>query len=54
VLIFVTCAQTVLELNFNEQLMSLVQANPLSHKLTLTEYKNDKINDDISQTSQIL
>jgi len=33
--------------------MSLVQAKPLSHKLSLMEYKNDKINDNILQTSQI-
>jgi len=34
--------------------MSLVQAKPLSRKLAVVEYKNDKIQDNILQTSQIL
>jgi len=37
----------------NEQLMNLVQAKPLSHKAVM-EYKNDKIKDNILQTSHIL
>jgi len=32
---------------FNEQLISLIQAQPLSHKLSVMEYKNDKIKDNI-------
>jgi len=32
---------------FNEQLVSLVQAKPLSHKLSVMEYKNNKIKDNI-------
>jgi len=34
--------------------MNLVQAKPLSHKLSVMEYKSDKIKDSISQTSHIL
>jgi len=34
--------------------MSLVQAKPLSHKLSVMEYENDKIKDNILQTSHIL
>jgi len=39
---------------FNEQLVSLVQAKPLLHNSPLMEYKNDKITDTISETSNIL
>jgi len=39
---------------FNKQLMGLVQAKPLSRKLSVMEYKNDKIKDNISQTPHIL
>jgi len=39
---------------FNEQLVSLFQAKPLSDKLSVMEYKNDKIKDSNSQTSHIL
>ena len=39
---------------FNEQLTSLVQEKPLSHELSHVEYKNDKTEDNISQTLQIL
>jgi len=31
--------------------MNLVQAKPLSHKLSVMEYKNDKIKDNILHTS---
>jgi len=34
--------------------MNLVQAKPLSHKLSVMEYKNDKIKDNILQTSHTL
>jgi len=34
--------------------MSLLQANPLSHKSLLMEYNNGKMKDNISRTSQIL
>ena len=34
--------------------MSLVQAKPLSHKLSVMECENDKIKDNILQTSHIL
>jgi len=35
-------------------LKSLVQAKPLSRKLSVMEYKNDKMDDNIPQISQIL
>jgi len=38
---------------FNKQLMSLVQAKPLSHKLSVMKYKNDKTKVNISETSKI-
>jgi len=34
--------------------MGLVQAKPLSRKLSVMEYNNDKTKDNISQTSHIL
>jgi len=34
--------------------MGLVQAKPLSRKLSVMEYKNDEKKDNISQTSHIL
>jgi len=34
--------------------MGRVQAKPLSRKLSIMEYKNGKIKDNISQTSHIL
>jgi len=34
--------------------MGHVQAKPLSHELSVMEYKNDKIKDNVSQTSHIL
>jgi len=39
---------------FIEQLMNLVQAKPLSHKLSVMEYMNDKIKDNILHTSHSL
>jgi len=39
---------------FNKQLVGLVQAKPLSRKLSVMEYKNDKIKYNISQISHIL
>jgi len=34
--------------------MSLIQAKPLSLKLSLVEHKNDKIKDNISQASNFV